>query len=137
MKENEDKYLDSFTKKIVKTASLERPSIHFTSEIMAQVNVLSTSKAVTYKPLISKKSWIIITLGFTGLCMYLIFGTETQQSSWFANLNFSVLSDSKFTNVISGFKVSKTMMYAITFLGLMLCVQIPFLKKHFDKRFEV
>ena len=33
MKENEDKYLDDFTKKIIKKASLESPSIHFTSEI--------------------------------------------------------------------------------------------------------
>ena len=37
MQEHEDKYLDSFTKKVIKKADIEAPSIHFTSEIMSQV----------------------------------------------------------------------------------------------------
>ncbi len=137
MKENEDKYLDSFTKKIIKKASLESPSIHFTSEIMSQVKALNKSKAIAYKPLISKKAWVFISLSFIGLCTYLIFGTETQQSSWLNGLDFSLLSDSKFTNVLSGFTMSKTLMYAIAFFGLMLCIQIPFLKNYFDRQYEV
>ncbi len=132
MKENEDKYLDDFTKKIIKKASLESPSIHFTSEIMSQVSALNKSKVIAYKPLISKQTWVLIALSFIGLCIYLIFGPETHQSSWLGSLDFS-----KFTNVLSGFTISKTLMYAIAFFGLMLCIQIPVLKNHFDKRFEV
>ncbi|PIA82246.1 hypothetical protein BFR04_10790 [Gaetbulibacter sp. 4G1] len=132
MKENEDKYLDDFTKKIIKKASLESPSIHFTSEIMSQVKALNKSKVIAYKPLISKQTWVLIALSFIGLCIYLIFGTETHQSSWLGSLDFS-----KFTNVLSGFTISKTLMYAIAFFGLMLCIQIPVLKNHFDKQYEV
>ncbi|MFD1614850.1 hypothetical protein [Gelatiniphilus marinus] len=137
MKENDNKHLDNFTKKIVKKAALESPSIHFTSEIMSQVSALNDKSITVYKPLISKKVWALITLSFVVLCVYLILGTETKQESWFSTLNFSALSSSKFTNALSGFTMSKTLMYAIVFFGLMFCIQIPFLKNHFDKRFEV
>ncbi|WP_034040632.1 hypothetical protein [Wocania ichthyoenteri] len=137
MKENEDKHLDNFTKKIIKKAASESPSIYFTSEIMAQVTALNNSSATVYKPLISKKVWVLIALSFVVLCAYLILGTETEKVSWFSTLDFSALSNNNFTNVLSGFTMSKTLMYAIVFFGLMFCIQIPFLKNHFDKRFEV
>lgn len=128
MKENEDKYLDDFTKKIIKKAALESPSIHFTSEIMSQVAALNDKSVTIYKPLISKKVWFLIALSFVVLCTYLILGTETEKESWLSTLDF---------NALSGFKMSKTLMYAVVFFGLMFCIQIPFLKNHFDKRFEV
>jgi len=137
MKENDNKYLDDFTKKIIKKTSLERPSIHFTSTIMSQVSALNENKVTTYKPLISKKVWTLIALSFTVLCAYLILGTETQQESWMSTLNFNALSSSKFTNALSCFTLANTLMYAILFFGLMFCIQIPFLKNYFDKRLEV
>lgn len=137
MKENEDKYLDDFTKKIIKKAALESPSIHFTSEIMSQVAALNDKSVTVYKPLISKKVWFLIALSFVVLCTYLILGTETEKESWLSTLDFNALSNNNFTNALSGFKMSKTLMYAVVFFGLMFCIQIPFLKNHFDKRFEV
>ncbi|MFD1163358.1 MULTISPECIES: hypothetical protein [Hwangdonia] len=137
MKENDDKHLDNFTKKIVEKAALERPSIHFTSEIMSQVAALNKGGVTTYKPLISKKVWTLIALSFMALCVYLILGSETQQEGWFGTLDFSILSNNKFTHALSGFTMSKTLMYAVALFGLMLCIQIPFLKNHFDKRLEM
>jgi len=137
MKENDNKHLDNFTKKIIKKTTLESPSIHFTSNIMSQVTALNKNTITIYKPLISKKSWILIALGFISLCAYLIFNTETEQSSWLSTLNFNALTNNKLTNVLSGFTVSKTLTYAVALFGLMLCIQIPFLKNYFDKRFEM
>lgn len=136
MKENVDKQLDNFTKKVVKKTSLESPSIHFTSEIMSQVKAFSNNSSTVYKPLISKKTWVFIALGFVTLTIYLIFGAETQQSSWFSSLDFSVLQNNKVSNALSGFTMSKTLMYAVMFFGVMLCIQIPVLKNYFDKRLD-
>lgn len=137
MKENKDKHLDNFTKKIVKKASLESPSIHFTSEIMSQIAEFNKSTVAVYKPLISKKIWFLIALSFVALFTYLVFGAETKTESWFNTLDFSVISNYKLTNVMSSFTISKTLTYAIVFFGLMLCIQIPFLKNYFDKRLEM
>lgn len=137
MRENDDKYLEDFTKKVVKRATLESPSIHFTSEIMAQVTALNNKQVTGYKPLISKKVWGFIALGFILLCAYFILEPETQKSSWFDVLDFSALSNNKFSSALSGFTVSKTLMYAVAFFGLMFGIQIPILKHYFDKRLEV
>jgi len=137
MQEHEDKYLDSFTKKVIKKADIEAPSIHFTSEIMSQVAALNNTSVTSYKPLISKKAWGLIALGFIMLCVYLVLGAETEKQSWFSTLDFSVLSNNKVSHALSGFKISKTLMYAIAFFGLMLCIQITFLKNYFDKRLEL
>ncbi|MCF7567024.1 hypothetical protein L3X37_01425 [Sabulilitoribacter arenilitoris] len=138
MKENDDKYLDNFTKKVIKKAVLESPSIHFTSEIMSQVKAFNNSKVTVYKPLISKKAWILIAIGFISICVYyLILGTEIEKSGWLSTLDFSVLSNNKVSNTLSSFTMSKTLMYAVTFFGIMFCIQIPFLKNYFDKQLEM
>lgn len=136
MKENDNKYLDDFAKKVIKKTSLESPSIHFTSEIMSQVTAFSNSKVTVYKPLISKKVWVLIAISFIALSIYLVLGAETQESSWFSTLDLSFLQNNKVSNTLSGFTMSKTLMYAVTFFGIMLCIQIPFLKNYFDKRLD-
>lgn len=137
MKENANKHLDNFTKKIIQKASLEHPSIYFTSEIMSQVTTLHSNQATVYKPLISKKLWVLMALGFILLCFYFVLGAEKQEESWFSALDFSVLSKNKFANVFSDFTISETLKYGLLFFGLMLCIQILFLKNYFDKRLEV
>jgi len=137
MKENADKYLDHLAKKVFDKATIESPSFDFTNTVMSQVNALSERKLTAYTPLISKTSWFLISIGFLALIGYLFFGIETESTGWFSTLDFSVLSNNKMTNVLSGLAISKTFMYAIVFLGLMLCVQIPLLKHNFDKQFEV
>lgn len=137
MKENDNKYLDDFTKKAIKKTSLESPSFGFTSEIMSKVTELNTSNTTVYKPLISKKIWAVIAMSFIALCVYLILDTNTESSSWFSSLNFDALFDVKISNPLSGLAVSNTLLYAIAFFGLMFCIQIPFLKNYLDKRLEL
>lgn len=78
-----------------------------------------------------------MALGFIVLCFYFVLGAEKQEESWFSALDFSVLSKNKFANVFSDFTISETLKYGLLFFGLMLCIQILFLKNYFDKRLEV
>ena len=133
MEEQENKYLESLSKKIIKNASVESPSINFTDAIMSKINALPQSESTVYKPLISKTTWLII--GLIVLSLILFFGTKTEHSSWIQFIDFSRLSNLKI-NIFSKVSLSKTFTYAIIFLGLMICIQIPLLKIHFDKRFE-
>ncbi|RKE98051.1 hypothetical protein [Ichthyenterobacterium magnum] len=137
MKANEDKNLDLFTKKIMKQASIESPSFDFTDVVMSQVNALKESKAIVYKPLISKTSWLFILIAVVTLTTYLVFGIESKTPEWLSTLDFSIISNNKMVDAFSGLSFSNTLVYAVAFFGLMFFVQITFLKQNFDKHFEV
>ncbi|GAA3598113.1 hypothetical protein Q4Q39_19620 [Flavivirga amylovorans] len=136
MKENADKYLDSLAKKVIKEASLERPSFNFTASVMSQVTELSNNTITVYKPLISKTGWIVISIVFLALIIYMLLGIQEEPVSWFDSLDLSVLSDNKILNLFSGFSIPKTLIYAVVLFGLMFCIQIPLLKSHFNQRLQ-
>ncbi|WP_298236888.1 hypothetical protein [uncultured Algibacter sp.] len=136
MKEQEDNYLDNFAKKIIRNSVVETPSFNFTEDVMSRVSELSKSSVIAYEPLISKKSWIVIGVSLMVLVLYLLFGNQLETSNWFGMLDFSVISNNAINNVFSGITISKTFGYAIIFFCLMFCIQIPFLKHHFNQRLE-
>ncbi|WP_445737809.1 hypothetical protein [Mariniflexile sp.] len=142
MKEHTDKYLDGLAKKVIENVPLETPSFDFTKAIMSQVTALSTHKATVYKPLISKTGWGIIGIGFLSLVFFVLFGTPTETSAGLKTINISVLSNNKIINTLSNFKTSgfamtKIVSYALILLGVMICIQIPFLKHHFNQRYKI
>lgn len=141
MEDKANNNLEEIVNKVMKEASVESPSFNFTNSVMAEVNMLARSKSIVYKPLISKSTWIIILTSFVALLIYFVFfNTQTELSpspNWFNTFDFSVLSNSKASNVISNFSVPKVFAYAIILFGGMLCIQVPFLKNHFNKRLEV
>lgn len=133
MKEKADKYLDDLTKKVIKESAIESPSFNFTNAVMSQIEVLSKKQEIVYKPLISKTTWGLILVSFLAIIIYVLFsGNEPESTNWLGNINFNVI-----TNALLSYKLSKTFTYAIVFFGLMICIQIPFLKNYFDKRMEV
>lgn len=141
MNEQTDKYLDQLAKKVMKDASLETPSFDFTNIVMSQVSALSHKKVIAYKPLISKTGWIFILVGILILVFFVLFGNQTSSSGWLNTMGFSMFSNNAMTQVFLNFKIpsftiSKTLTYAIVFFGIMVCIQIPFLKHHFNQRFE-
>lgn len=137
MKESENKYLDELSKKIIKEAALESPSFNFTDAIMSQVGTLSAKSSVTiYRPLISKNGWLVIAIVFITLLVIMVMSTEGYSLDVLNKLNFSIISNNKITEAVSSITVSRTFTYSIALFGLMLSVQIPWLKNHLDKRFE-
>ena len=136
MNENADKYLDNLTKKVIKEAPLESPSFNFTASVMSQVTELSNNSITKYKPLISKTGWIVISIVFLALITYMFFGIQGESISWFDSLDLSVLSNNKVTSLFSGFSIPKTLTYAVVLFGFMLCIQVFFLKNHFNQRLQ-
>ena len=137
MKENIDKHIENLVEKTMKKSTIESPSFDFTNAVMAQINALEQSSVTTYKPLISKPMWFAIFAIGLAIVLFILFGTSTDQSSWLSFIDLSIITDNKFSNSLSAFRVSKTVMYAIVLFGLMLFIQVPILKHYFDKRLVV
>ena len=131
MKENADKYLDELSRKVMGKSSVESPSFDFTSVVMSQIEALNSSRTV-YKPLISKWMWSFISLCVITVFGYVIFGNSTSESKWLRDLNLEGVS----FNPFSEFNPSQTVTYALLLFVIMLCIQIPLLKRYFDKRIE-
>lgn len=138
MKENENKYVEAFTDKVLKDTKLESPSFDFTDAVMSQVEAIQYSKATRYKPLISKPVWVVISIGFLSFVAYLLFQKNTKSSSeWFTNIDFSLIFDNALTKLFSNLQFSNIFVYAMLLFAIMLCVQISWLKNYFDKRLSV
>lgn len=136
MKDNVDNYLDDLAKKVIKGTPNETPAFNFTDAVMSKVSKLSIDKSTIYKPLISKTTWVLVSIVFLAVIIYtLSFGTQTESSSWLSEIDLGILSTKELS--LPSFKISKTFMYAFVLFGIMICIQIPFLKHHFNKRFEV
>jgi len=137
MEDKETNYLDDLTRRVIKKTTIESPSFNFTDSVMSKVNALHESRATVYKPLISKMAWVLIGFGVLALVLYILFfGNKIETSNWIQSIDFSVLSNINM-NILPSFSISKTVTYSVLFFGLMFCIQIPLLKNHFDKRFEV
>ncbi len=136
MKENTEQHLDKLAKKVMQSSSLESPSLDFTANIMAKVEDLAISHITVYKPLISKRSWLLISILVIGSLSYGVFGSGLEGLGWFDTIDFSIITNNKVTEAISGITFSKTLMYAVGLCGLLFFVQIPMMKHFFDKRLE-
>jgi hypothetical protein len=132
MKENANKKMEHFVGKVMKSSALESPSFDFTAKVMSQVTATSRSTVTVYKPLISKSAWVVLVFLTIGLIAFSIFNTDTTSLGLFDKLDFS-----RFSNLISGVKISQTAMYSLVMFAVMLFVQVPILKHYFNKRIEV
>lgn len=129
-----DKYLDDLSKKVIENAPLEKPSFDFTSAVMSKISELNASP-ITYRPLISKKGWFMVLLFVVALVSLIWYYRGSSDSSSLINhIDFSILSNNQWFESLSNMSVSKTLVYAVAFFGLMLGIQITFLKNHFNKR---
>lgn len=136
MENKETKYLEDLSSRIIKNSTIESPSFDFTDSVMSRVNALCEKATTVYHPLISKTTWVLIGLSILALVLYILFfGNKLESSNLIQSIDFSLFSNINM-DVLPSFSISKTVTYAILFFGLMVCIQIPLLKNHFDKRFE-
>ena len=137
MEKHLNKKIEDVTDRMMQNIGVEKPSVDFTASLMQNIHTLDTKKVTSYKPLISKPIWAGLAIAFIAVIYFIVSTNDTTSSGWINSLDFSVLTNNKLTNGLSSFSLPKTMAYAIGLFGIMLCVQIPFLKHHFDKRFQV
>lgn len=137
MEEQVDKHIEKLTDKMLGETSIESPSFDFTAVVMSQVEALENKAITTYKPLIPKYLWFIFCFALIAITGYLFINNTGSETSLLSNLDFSKITNNTITQSVSEFKMPKTFMYAILFLGLMICVQVPVLKNYFDKRLSL
>ncbi|TYA54794.1 hypothetical protein [Formosa maritima] len=137
MKEKKNNQLDTLIKDVMKQSALETPSFNFTANVMQQIAADSKNTATVYKPLISKTGWVVMFIGVLAIIVYILLSGDSQSNGWIDSIDFSVLSNIKIPNLFSGIQFSHTTMYALLFFGIMVCVQIPFLKNYFNKRMSL
>ena len=130
------KELDAFAKKYVKEIPQEKISIDFTANLMKKIAVENVNSEVfKAKTLITKKGWLIISL----LIIAVIAIPFKSSEKSFINLpkfNFSFFDKIQIPNLFESITVSNTVLYAVLFFGLMIIVQVLFLKNHFEKKFH-
>lgn len=137
MNDNIDKHIEKLVDNTIKNSKLESPSLDFTNIVMTRVNAIQKSTLTTYQPLISKPWWFAIFVMALLVVLYIILGPSTNESNWLSLIDLSVLKDNKLSTILSGFKVSKIVMYSVVLFGIMLFIQVPILKNYFDKRIAV
>ncbi|WP_019670404.1 hypothetical protein [Eudoraea adriatica] len=138
MEQNKDKQLNDFVEKIVKTAGLETPSDQFTQSIMSKIKAQSVKSAVTnYKPLISKRSWLVLCSIAIFLLAYVFFGNSDLNISWLPSIDAIAMDNMGIIDALSNLRLPDTLLYGLTGLTLFIYVQIVFLKKHLERRFTI
>jgi hypothetical protein len=135
MQEHIEEHLDRLAKKVVKASPLNSPSVDFTANIMKQIEQVSMSTSMTYKPLISKYGWFAIIAVLIGISGYMMFG-HVESSPLLDTIDYSIISNNKVTNALSDIKISKTLMYAVGFFGLVFFIQIPLMKHFINKQLD-
>ena len=130
--ERDEKKIEAFIDKLMSADSLEQPSLDFTNKVMSKVEAISSSTATVYKPLISKPVWTIILVGFLAVVVYVVFNEPETSSGLLERFNLSQISVNPLENV--SFNFSKTLMYAVELLAIMVSIQVPLLKHYFNKR---
>jgi len=134
MKENEDKNIRQFVDRVMKETSLESPSYNFTSKVMANVLAVNKSKATTYKPLISRKGWILIFAGIIAVLLYLLLSDSTQAASHSWLIDFSGKNFIPTLNSSNLFQFSQLTINVVVAATVLVFIQIILLKNYLNKR---
>jgi len=127
-----DKNIEQLIDKMMAEEKLQSPSIDFTSKIMANVQILEEKKLKTYKPLISKPIWIAIGFALVLLVIYVSFFTGTDST-----LDIKTPYTDKISGLFSGIHLSKTLLFTLLIVPIMILIQIGVLKNYFDKKYQL
>jgi hypothetical protein len=135
MKSNHDKNIESLVQRMMEDDSLEKPFIDFTSKVMSGVFSLEKKKSFSYKPVISRRNWIIIFAAIGGFITWLIFsGSFSNEPSPIFNFNF--INADRIIKPFSGFQFSTITTNIILLAMVMIFIQILVLKNYLNKRFH-
>ena len=96
MNDKDNHLLDSFTKKMVKEAPIEKPSIDFSMNVMDAINAIEIKKSTSkFEPLISKKVWLLISAAIIASTLFLFKSGVHLNEGYLSKIDLS-----KLTNVI-------------------------------------
>ena len=135
MKNKEDKNVENLVDRMMKETFLETPSIDFTATVMSEVLATDKGKSISYKPVISNRTWFIIFAAIGGLITWLILNgyTENETATYFG---LSFIKAGKILNLFSGFQLSVITTDIILLAMAMMFIQILFLNSYLNKKFH-
>lgn len=127
--------IEDFTKFIMNDVQLEKPSADFVENVMGKISLENNPVIKTiYKPLISKSSWLIISLITITFCIYLIFGNTNQSGLIsFINIDVSFLNKINFTAVFENIHIPDIFSILFLFFTILVIFQIFAIKNYFDR----
>lgn len=129
-----EKALEDLIQKAIKNIELEKPSMDFTTNVMASVKTVAQSEVTKYRSPISKTAWAVI-FGIMGvLCVYLFLNMEGEETSWLSGIDYSFITDSKLVSGLSHISIPGSVVYGIVALAVMTILQVPIYKRYYDKR---
>ena len=134
MKNKEDKNIEKLVADMMVSNSIERPSVNFTSGVMSAVLSQKAKSSLVYKPLISKRGWFVILLGFMALSVFLLLNHQVIPLNKFFYL--SAVHLDQFLNPLSGLNISPLTANVLIASSVMLLLQLFLLKRHIDKLFR-
>ena len=103
---------------------------------MSRVTAIAQNSVTVYKPLISKKVWILISIALIAVILFIVLKGDGTSSGWLQAIDYSIVLNNKLTNSLLNFAIPKTVLYGILLFGVMFCIQIPFLSHHFNQRLK-
>lgn len=135
MKESVDKKLDKLSRRMVEDAKLDQPSFGFTTNILDQIKSLSNSSLFVYRPLISKRVWLLIGLAVISLVLFLLVD-NSQNSNVVLQWDLKIVPDFQIQNPFEAIEIPKSLLYA-SFAFLAMCIiQFGLIKRFLDRKFR-
>ena len=129
----EDLVKDEQLGALLKSSVLESPSVGFVSSVMHKIEAQSSE---AYRPLIGKRSWMVLSVAFIALIGYVLFGKSSSEASAFMTKAAPLLertqsifeaSQSSLQSFIQSFEISYLL--AMSMLVLSVLIFVDFISK--------
>lgn len=138
MKEDQEKKLDDFIRKIVKEGSFDEPPQDFTDSVMDRIRSAGeTESRFAYQPLVTGKVWFLVVLLTLGACVYML--TTDQQlvlgtrflpfAEYLSGLGTIEFWETKSLDNLGSINIHKSVIYAVLMLPVFFFIQIFYLKR--------
>ncbi|MGB5818125.1 MAG: hypothetical protein WBG90_01480 [Saonia sp.] len=135
MEKNNERELDILVKKTVKEIGLEQPSVDFTGTVISRIKETVGSAVTTYRPLISRSNWLLLSVFVLGVFSYLIFGKHQMEITGIPQIQWDKFINTDFLERWLNMEVYHTFAYAILGLTFFVCIQVFILKHYLNKRY--
>lgn len=128
----QDKNIEEFSKFIIKEAGIESPSNDFVNSVMNTIFLENSRTSSTiYKPLISKQTWLLITLIFIGLCLF-IFTSTSKSSIILETIDVSFFNKFNSINIFEKIKLPNVFVFSTILFSILVLFQLTIIKKFFN-----
>ncbi len=135
--DEQQKIIDSFVRKTIKSTETEKPSIDFTANIMSKIIIEKQSEATKYKSLISKLGWAAIFIVVTSLFAFFYLNDTTEELGWLSTIDYSVFKENQLMQFLSTISMTNSAVYGIIALAVMTIIQVPIYRNYYNKRLRM